>query len=188
MINNSLLIEDLLIIRDVCNNLNLKVFLDGGTLLGAIRNQSFLDNDFDLGLYKKELTPAIQELLLLELAHKGFEFKGYEAKAFIPKLEPNFEPYVIKFWSKNAHYNTDLWLFTERTHDYYHRGWLGYFYFLKDTLDILDEFKFLEYTFLVPHNPERYLEHLYGTDWQIPKYMSSQDKSKDYPNWSKELK
>jgi len=187
MINNAILIEDLLVIRDVCHSLHLSVFLDGGTLLGAIRNQAFIDNDFDLGLFKAELDEDTHAKLMIKLTNSGFKFKGYEAQAFIPKLEPNFTPYVLKFWSPRAHYNTDLWIFTEREQDYYHRGWLGYFYFLKETLDTLDEFEFLEHTFLVPHNPKLYLEHLYGKDWTVPKHMNCQDKSKDYPNWKKEL-
>jgi phosphorylcholine metabolism protein LicD len=187
MINNSILIKDLVLIRDICGSLQLRVFLDGGTLLGAIRNQDFIDNDFDLGLFKTELTSEKKDKLIAEFTYMGFEFKGYEAKAFIPKIETPFEPYVIKFWSPNAHYNTDLWIFTEREKDYYHRGWLGYFYFLKETLDVLDAFEFLGALFLVPHNPKIYLAHLYGADWRIPKSMSSQDKSLYYPNWKKEL-
>jgi len=111
-------------------------------------------------------------------------FKGYEAKCFIQRVEFGDRPYVIKFWSKYTHRNTDFWVFEERDNDYYHRGWIGYFYYSKDTLNILDEIIFAERKVFIPHNVESFLVQLYGTDWKTPKKMK---KPFDYCNFKKEL-
>jgi phosphorylcholine metabolism protein LicD len=187
MLNSTELKEDLKNIVAVTNKINLPTFLAAGTALGIYRQNDFIpgDLDVDLGIYRYNFTPIMHDTLIKELANIDCTFKGYECKAFEPKLEPNYIPYVIKFWTPIAHVNIDFWIYEERKNEYYHRGWLGYFYFLKETLDTLDEIEFAGMQLKIPHNPELYLENMYGKDWKIPKKMK---KPMDYPNWSKELK
>jgi len=191
---NELLKKDLEIIIKSVKELNLTLFLHAGTLLGAIREKDFIahDHDFDFGVFKSEFDDEMRQKLINKLTNEQkLEFKGYEAKCFdnfIERTEFGIRPHVVKFWSANAHWNTDFWIFEKRENDYYHKGWGGYFYFLKETLDTLDEIEFLGLKVLVPHNPELFLEHLYGKDWRIPKQYSSKDKTPGYPNWNKILK
>jgi phosphorylcholine metabolism protein LicD len=182
--------NDFKLIIEVLKDIKIALFLDAGTLLGAIRENYFIneDKDIDFGIFRKQLTPEIQEQIIKSLENNGYKFKGFECPAFINRLEPNFVPYVLKFQGKYGTRNIDFHIFEEKETYYYHRGWLGYFHFLKENLDTLDTIEFLGIKILVPHNPEQYLEIHYGKDWRIPKYMSSKDKTPDYPNWSKELK
>ena len=180
--NEALLKKDLEIITRITKQLNIRFFLDGGTLLGAIRDKHIIsyDSDFDFGVFRTEFPIGVIQNLKIKLVNGGFYFKR-----FGDKYESSSEhPHMIKFTSHYARWNTDFFIFEQREKDYYHKGWNGYFYFLKETLDTLDEIEFLGFKLLVPHNPELYLEHLYGKDWKTPKHM---DKPKDYPNFKAEL-
>ncbi len=187
---NKFIIDDFKLIYPIILSFNIPIFLDAGTLLGAIREQNIIDGDKDLdfGMFRKNIDRNKEAEIKNKLTSNGFEFKGYECQAFINRLEPNFIPYVLKFKGKMSKCNIDFHVFEERKNDYYHRGWLGYFHFLKENLDTLDNINFLGFAVQVPHNPEKYLELHYGKDWRTPKYMSSSNKAPHYPNWSKELK
>lgn len=51
-------------IYDVCEVLDLKPWLEAGTLLGCIRNKKFIkwDNDIDLGIFKSSLKKNLRNL------------------------------------------------------------------------------------------------------------------------------
>jgi phosphorylcholine metabolism protein LicD len=184
-----LILKDLEIALKVIKEMNLRIFLEGGTLLGAIREKDFLshDCDFDFGILRKEFSKDSQKELIAKLTTvQDFTFKGYECKAFKQRVEFGDRPYMIKFWSKYAHWNTDFWIFEETETEYYHRGWCGYFYFPKECLNTLDEIEFLGLKVLVPHNPELYLQCIYGKNWKIPNPKFK--KPNDYNNWKRNLK
>ena len=186
MTQTELLIKDLNLILQCTESIGLNIFLHAGTLLGAIRNNSFIpgDADFDFGLFRKDFTNEMKQKLIDTFIGKNMEFKGFECKAFIQRVEFGDRPYVVKFWSPNAHYNTDFWVFEERENDFYQRGWCGYFYYPKDTLLTLDKIEFYGLNVNVPHNPEKFLENMYGKNWRTPQKMK---KPEGYFNWKKEL-
>lgn len=190
MTNYNLLEQDYLVIVNIINTLNLPIFLHAGTLLGYVREGYFIngDNDLDFGIIRKHFSLKTQVVMTNKLQSLGFIFKGYECIAFLQKLESNFVSYVLKFEGKFSKCNIDFWIFEERKNDYYHRGWLGYFYYRKEYIDILDKVIFLEKEIYIPHNSESFLENMYGTNWRIPKHFNCEDKSMCYSNWSKELK
>lgn len=184
--DNSLVLKDFKLIVDIADKQNLSIFLHAGTLLGIYRENDFIegDRDLDFGIFEKDFTPEIKQRLFDELISNKFIYKGTECEAFKNKLESNYIPYVYKFWTPNAHINLDFWLFKKENNIYYHRGWLGYFYFLNETLDQLESYNFKDIEVTIPKNTELFLEYMYGKDWKTPKKMK---KPNDYTNWSKEL-
>jgi len=171
------------IIIDTTKNINLRIFLDGGTLLGAIRGKDFIghDSDFDFGVLRSEFSDEIRRKLVDSLTTQDIAFKGYEAPCF--EINNNKRPHMLKFWGKyGKKFNIDFFIFEKHKNFYYHKAWGGIFYFKNETLDSLDEIEFKGMKVLVPHNPELYLEVLYGKDWKTPKSMKKPD---EYANFTK---
>lgn len=167
--------------------LDIPYFIDAGTLLKIYRDKTFAYNDMDIdfGVFRKTFTTNTQNILKTVLSQNGFEFKNYECRKFLPLLETNFIPYVLKFKGKHSQKNIDFHIFEERENEYYHRGWLGYFHFPKELLNTLDYIEFLKLKIPTPHNPEQYLKLHYGETWNIN--IHSVKKPNCYPNWTKEL-
>jgi phosphorylcholine metabolism protein LicD len=189
MINENLM-KDFKLILTVAEELKLRLFLEGGTLLSAIREKTFIahDHDFDFGLLRSEFPPEMKDIFIKALTSKKLTFKGFEAPCFAERPEYARREHMMKFWSKYAHWNTDFWIFEKTDKEYYHKGWGGYFHFPLECLDTLDEIEFLGMKILVPHNPELYLETLYGKTWKIPlPGFKKNGIKKDYGNWTKEL-
>jgi phosphorylcholine metabolism protein LicD/GT2 family glycosyltransferase len=151
----------------ILSKYKLHYFLDGGTLLGAIRNNNFIDKDgdMDIGIFNSEWE-LVKENVIAHLIKAGFTIDRRNSQCFAVK---------------KGGYHIDGWKFIERDTDYFHYGWAGEFSFCKDTLDTLDKVVFMNREFTTPHNPKKYLKHLYGEDWQTPKSMN---KPYDYPNYS----
>jgi len=188
---NPNVIKDFDLILKVTKELNVRIFLEGGVLLGAIRNKDFLyhDNDFDFGIYRSEFPSERKDGFIKALTSKEMIFKGFEAPCFAERVEFAPREHMMKFWSKYAKWNVDFFIFEKTDNEYYHKGWGGYFHFPLECLDTLDEIDFLGYKVLVPHNPELYLETLYGKTWRIPNPgFKKNGIKKDYCNWTKELR
>ena len=64
---------ELLKICEILDKLNIRYFLQGGLLLGAIRHNDFIPWDWDteLGVFTNEVSPKI-ELLINEIILSGF--------------------------------------------------------------------------------------------------------------------
>ena len=151
--------EFLFKVADIFDKHNLKFYLDYGTLLGAIREKDFLsnDSDIDLGSYDR----LLDNIDLLKKLTIDFQAQGIT---------------IRNFWDNT--YNSIMSLkYNNEEMDIYHKvrtdkEYVKYGNKVKivyplECLDTLDEITFLGRKIKVPHNAEKYLEHVYG-NWRVP--------------------
>jgi len=169
--------KEIEIITTVFKEMSIRIFFHAGTLLSAIRDKNFIpyNNDYDFGMFREEITADMREKIIEKLVNNKFILRELRRQSYP----------VFKLYAPYTHCNTDFFIFEKRENDYYHGSWKGYHYFLKETLDTLDESEFMGLKILIPHNSELFLEYMYGKDWKTPKKMKKPD---DYKNWTKELK
>jgi len=146
---------------DILNQLNLRYYLDGGTLLGAVRDKYFIngDDDIDLGVFDSELTEEKLEALCNILKENGF---------YIRRKQPNVLTLV-----HNTNVQIELWRVKYNAEEkyYWHKGWSGKFIFPAYLLNTLSTINYLNAEYSAPSNPLSYIENLYGKDWLQPQSM-----------------
>jgi phosphorylcholine metabolism protein LicD len=153
---------------DILNSLNLKYWIAGGTLLGIVREGIFLSNDtdIDIGIFFSQ-SGAIDSHIITKFQEKNYELYKHN---------------IMECYSfyKESTWNIDLWTLVKENENYWHYGWSGKFIFPNECLDSLDIIKWEGREIYVPHNPEKYLECLYGINWKTPQQMK---KPNDYSNY-----
>lgn len=164
---NTIALIDFLKIMKKCE---IQCWLDGGSLLGVIRDGHLIsyDVDSDVGVYFEEFNKK-RELFYKEAQKIGF----------ISKEDTNL--FRQKFVKNNC--KIDVFLFKKYKNLYYHRAFGGLFYWHQDLLDTLDIVKFEEYNCYVPHNPKEFLLKLYGKTWIKP--ITNMPKPIGYANFIK---
>ncbi|WP_455091007.1 LicD family protein [Parascardovia denticolens] len=87
----------LLAFKELCNSLNLKYTLIGGTLLGAIRHQGFIpwDDDIDVGM------PRYDYMKMIDFIHHNHSLKRLELEDIY--LVPLEESTFVKLVSTKVH-------------------------------------------------------------------------------------
>ena len=85
--NESLLLELLKQVIEVLENHKITYWLDGGTLLGAVRDGKFIDwdNDIDIGSWDMDYKRDVKKLISLSLIDKGLSIGLYENNMNIRK-------------------------------------------------------------------------------------------------------
>lgn len=148
---------------------NQKYFLTDGTLLGAIRENKFIehDTDIDIGIFINDYNIDIEKEILkkFRLNNRLGNLKdGYEISFVHPETYVTIDIFI--FYIENDFTWTNTFFITlER------ECRIKYKYNFKDTIQI----KFNNKIFNVPNPPEEYLEKKYGSEWRIPKKIEYLD-------------
>ena len=155
-IDKKIATENLLFIKNTFESFDIKFTLLFGTVLGAVRENDFIeyDTDTDTGIFEEDREKLMKAIpILLE---NGFE------------LIRTKEPDDLVTFMKNDEY-IDVGIFrlikAELKEYYTYQGHL----IGREFLDTLERIEFLGEEFNVPKNKELYLSKTYGRDWEIPR-------------------
>ena len=136
-----------------------------GTLLGIIRQNDFIPNDYDmdLSIFGKDRQRFID--LIPEFNKYGIEFTRCS------------EPWVYTFRYKSAY--CDFYTIMDSCWPYKYRyARLVTKYIEKSFFKDFQKVDFIGTQFDVPKNPEKLLEYFYGKDWRIPKSGQARTQSR----------
>ena len=154
----SVVIENLNIFKEIADRYKLPVILIYGTLLGAIRENSFIKHDTDTDLvidikYENKLLEMIPEL-----EKAGLLFIRYYKYTIFNKGS------IIYSFMRNEMW-IDVYLMQKHFNSYLIEG----FKYPKNYFCRFDLLSFYGQEYLIPYNSEKLLALIYGNDWRIPK-------------------
>jgi len=153
----------------ICNlldKLKIKYFLAAGTLLGAVRNKSFIpwDWDVELSVYSHEVENKMDQLIS-EIKNSGFTINKYSKE--LSKLKIDF---IGKFSKETTSYKIQGWSYNKKKKIY----WRNKFVVPENLIKNMKKIKFYNKYHYAPYPPEDYLKYQYG-DWKKP--IKTSDKS-----------
>ena len=154
----------------ICNlldKLEIRYFLQGGVLLGALRHNGFIPWDWDaeLSVFSSEVSEKM-DLLIKEISASGFLIEFYSRELstlkidFVGELKGDVTQYTIMGWNHNKKEKI-FWRKKYKIPDH--------FLINMKKIKLFDKYHFAQYP------PEKYLEYQYG-DWKIP--LQTSDKYK----------
>jgi hypothetical protein len=157
--------EMLLKVKELLDKNNIKFWLMAGTALGAYRDKSFVSwdtKDIDIGLYYKDYWKAKKVI-----EESEFSFKWIWRKEFAIHYGEEFHPH-LDFIFHDIIGNDFYWYFY--TPNPINKIWNveGRCKLPKKILEPLKKIKFLDTTFRIPGNIEKYLEGCYTENWKTP--------------------
>lgn len=186
----SLLTKNLQQFIEICNKHKVRYWLDGGTLLGLYRDKAFIpgDSDNDVGIHAEDITLEFLEEIgangKYPIAKQSFWnvndlIKQTEIDEFVPikcmkyvSLDGNKKPVMIKdyIW-------TDIYFYYPFKNDYIYYCANVYYSIPKKHIDGFKSMTRSGFTYSIPGNVEKYLEHEYGKGWVSPdpNYRSYED-------------
>lgn len=153
-INRKIARENILILRDILKNKNLRWGLIFGTLLGAVRENNFIahDEDVDIFIFYEDKNKILD--LIYKFKKFGFEVARYEKNSLFSIIRNN--EYIDFYFFKKT-------LFGRRCLDYF---------VPKSFFKRKAKIKFFNKYFPTLNNVHEYLEFQYGKDWKVPKKNS----------------
>jgi hypothetical protein len=150
-LNRKTLAYDFLEMKRIFEENNLEFSLTCGTLLGAIRENNFIDHDIDIDIIIKDEYKLLT--IIPKIQKHGFNFIRYQ----------NDEKYTIYTFIRTNVY-IDIYMAIPAGKYYYlWGGKVNRIY-----VDKLIPYKFLGEHFLIPKYYRRFLVLLYGKNWKIP--------------------
>lgn len=158
-------------IKDILDDAGIEFWLESGTLLGAIRDKDFIEDDKDIDISVKrenqsDITKLVREFKkmgdvsyrVVQTPHGQF-INGHHV------IKDGFKMDIYYWWKIKdgylAYTNPESVSINKAKH--------------YDTLDTID---FLGMKVKVPHNPEEYLTGVYG-DWRTPNENWKEDFQKN---------
>jgi hypothetical protein len=155
--NQRIALENMVIARDLLASEGVPIFLNFGTLLGAIREKGFIphDHDVDVGILERDRAAFLAALP--KLASRGLVVTT-ELRPGCQMISTFRNGEQLDFFVARpiATIKGRKWDLDSFTHvPAYH-------------LDGFDEIDFLGERFKIPRDPEAFLRHLYGSTWGIP--------------------
>ena len=150
--------DNLFIFKSIADKHNLPFILMYGTLLGAVREHSFLehDSDTDLGIYKKHEHILLE--MIPELEKMGLLFIRYTNLTLFGKGDITYS------FMKNGMY-IDIYIMQRTTNSYIICGIKYPKIFFDNTHTIL----FYDHEYQIPYACEDFLVYAYGANWETPK-------------------
>jgi len=143
--------NNLIEIKELLDKYDIKFGLIYGTLLGAIRENNFIEHDEDIDLsvldeYKEDLLAVLYEII-----DKGFKVLRYNGKLL--SISRDNEYIDFYFFKKNSfsYRKCDVGLKVKSTY-----------------LENTKAYPFLGKNFQTPIEAEKLLVELYGKNWQVP--------------------
>ena len=162
----------LFLVKEIIEELNIPYWIDYGTLLGAIRENGFIEHDYDIdiGLFESDLSPLLEKKLILNGFKKRYQYR-LEDTNILSEQTYSFNNINVDFFLYQKSENNIIghYFHAETSFELAMRekGWL-------DTYEVIFNFHgigscdFLGNSFPIPSNPINYLKQHYGEDFMIP--------------------
>lgn len=176
-------IDIVLSVKKVLDEYNILVWLDYGTLLGAVRDNDFIcwdSNEFDLSIFYEQIGEL--RLLLPEFAKRGFKVFDIRFKDNIQIVRDGFKIDFNVYKRKGdvvvRRYFLNRWNFFGVFLGFVVK-WLSFVFFRfgcrvmlftldKKFFESFDRMSFLGVVWFVPNNVKGYLVHHFGDNWCVP--------------------
>lgn len=151
-------------VADILDKNNIEFFLSFGTLLGAIREQNFIeyDNDIDIGFRKNYFSDnsklwkkIIRELNEYKIT-PNVVWDNHSSTSFLYNF--NSSNYTDKI-------SMDMYYHQKKDNKYYVNLQGIQYFFKEDFIDTLEKITFLNRDFNIPSTPKKYLAFMYGNNW-----------------------
>ena len=175
-------LDILLEIKNLFKNLGISFFLLHGTLLGAVRQESFAGrpNDIDLGIKKEDFDKLLNSLNLLEnkfkddlklIDEKDFKDGKIIKDKFVLKNRKFYfiiKNLLIDFSIYSPVNKPDGIVWEGETLKKHYNNFSGTVSFKYEDLNNFNLVKLFENNFFCPKNINDYLIKFYGANWKIP--------------------
>jgi phosphorylcholine metabolism protein LicD len=152
--------------KEVLDKLNIPFFLSSGTCLGYLRENKFIDHDYDIdiGIFKKDYT----DLIIKEMINNGFDFYRQ-----LGNLETGLElSFRLKDCDIGKKAKIDIFVHYPHNNKIRWHTYMAPEFKKKITYQVtnfdLKKVKFMGINVHVPYPTVKYIREHYGNNWYIP--------------------